>query len=357
MTLMTGDKGDFDELASGSLPTLGGNPLKPSWSRSLQELIATNQALIGGNPQQPTAAAQVLLGDRTDFGTLAASLEAPKQPKTEVFASVEETCRKHRDGTIERILQKERDQTQKTLEKALERQLEEDWGREREWWMKEIVGTRNLVDSANSLVIRQPEQRLGSNFQALPSPSHYLLADAHSSRTHPLDPRLVKDHLDLVKSITPSSNLSEIFSKFQKHSSSDSNGYMTAWQLLSSMVPNLSSPINGALGSLIHFCRQYQTIVKNRVASASLAGQDVSTAQYYGISMGGTVAAYVKLEFGSNASIWHILYFCKYETWNGEHLFQEIVYSNSACSLSFLRSTMWGRCCGQERTRCSFRGS
>jgi hypothetical protein len=319
MTLMTRDQGGFDELASGSLPTLGGNPLQPSWSRSLHELIATNQALIGGNPQQPTAAAQVLLGDRTDFGTLAASLEAPKPPKTEVFASVEETCRKHRDGTIERILQKEREQTQKTLESALERQLEEDWGREREWWMKEIVGTRNLVDSANSLVIRQPEQPLGSNLQALPGPSHNFLADAHSSRAHahPLDPRMVKDHLDLVKSITPSSNLSDIFSKFQKNCSSHSNGYMTAWQLLSSIIPNLSSPINGAMGSLIHFCRQYQTIVKNRVASASLAGQDVSTAQYYGMSMGGTIAAYVKLEFGSNASIWHILYFCKYNTRHG----------------------------------------
>ena len=328
MTLMTSDQGGgFDELASGSLPSLGGNPLQPSWSRSLQELIASNQALLGGNPQQPTAAAQVLLGDRTDFSTLAAS--TPKQPKpTEVFCSMQERCRKYRDGTIERILQRERDQTQKTQQKALEQQQEDDWARESEWWRKEIVGTRNLVDSANGLSTRPPEQQLmlvGSNLQGLSVSPHNFLGDPRSSRATPLDAKMANDHLQVVKSITPSSNssssnsnnnnLAQIISKFQKICTSDSNqGYITAWQLLSTLIPNLTTPINGALGSLIHFCRQYQTVVKNRVASARLAGQDVSTTQYYGVGMGGTIAAYVKLEFGSMASIWHILYICKYCT-------------------------------------------
>ena len=211
MTLMTSDQGGgFDELASGSLPSLGGNPLQPSWSRSLQELIASNQALLGGNPQQPTAAAQVLLGDRTDFSTLAAS--TPKQPKpTEVFCSMQERCRKYRDGTIERILQRERDQTQKTQQKALEQQQEDDWARESEWWRKEIVGTRNLVDSANGLSTRPPEQQLmlvGSNLQGLSVSPHNFLGDPRSSRATPLDAKMANDHLQVVKSITPSSNSS-----------------------------------------------------------------------------------------------------------------------------------------------------
>ena len=312
MTLLASEKGGFEELASGSLPSLGGNPLQPSWSRSLQELVASNQALVDGGLQQPTAAAQVLLGDRTDFGTLTASLKAPKHPKTEVFTSVEETTRKHRDGTIERILQKEREHTQKKLEQSLERQLEDDWSKERKWWINEIVGTRNLVDSTNSLVIRQPERQLGSSLQALPGPSHGYLTDTKASMDHRLNPRAVEGHHALVKSITPTSSLSEIFSKFQKLASA--GGYETAWHLLTSIIPNLSSPINGAFGSLIHFCRQYQSIVKNRVASANLAGQDVVTVQNYGPGMAGTIAAYVKLEFGSNASIWHKLYYCECET-------------------------------------------
>jgi hypothetical protein len=270
--------------------------------------MAANQALIGGNPQQPTAAAKFLLGDKTDFGTLVSSLEKPKPRKTETFAGVVENCRKHRDGIIERILKKEREQTQRFLEKTAERQREEDWAREREWWMEEIVGTRNFVDPSNKLVLRQPQQ----NLQALPGPSHSLLPDARFDAGHCLDTRLVQDHLGLVKSLASVSDLEKIVSDFHRLSSPMSNGYATAWQLLGCMAPRMSSPINGALGSLVHFCRQYQTIIKDRVNSASLAGQDLSTAQNYGNGVAGRIAAYVKLEFGSNATTWHILYFCEY---------------------------------------------
>lgn len=342
--------GGFEELAAGSLPTFGGDPLQPSWSRSLQELMAANQSLIGGNAQQPTAAAQVLLGNRTDFGRLAASLEAPKPHKQEAFTSVEASCRKHRDGTIERILKKEREQTQKTLDHAIERQLEEDWAQEREWWMKELIGTRNLVDSTNTLVIRQPE--VGSSLLALPGPSHNLFADTYASSSQSLDPKMVKEHLELVKSMTPTSDFSEVYSRFQKLAYSDSNGYMSAWQLLASMIPNLSSPIHGALGSLIHFCKQYQTFIKNRVASASLAGQDVSTRQNYGAGMGGTVAAYVKLEYGSNASIWNILYFCKWLL--GVHCCERSRLYLTFFDLCFLNTRFaMRRCrCGKKRIGC-----
>ena len=310
MTLMSTHQ-TFEELASGSLPTLGGDTLQPSWSRSLQELVAANQAFIGSNPQQPSASAQVLLGDRTDFGSLVASVDSrPKPPKTEAFASIEDTRRKHRDEAIERILQKEREHTQRTLEKALTRQLEEDWTREREWWMKEIVGARNLIDASNSLAIRPSSDRqTETTFQYVSGPSHNLLTDPYGNNGRPLDTTMVNDHLQLVKMITSTPNLEDILSSFQRIASSD--GYVIAWQLFSSMIPRLSSPFNGALGSLIHFCKQYQSVIKNRVTSANLAGQNVLTVNNYGTGMGGTIAAYARLEFGANTSIWHILYFCK----------------------------------------------
>jgi hypothetical protein len=176
----------LEELASGSLPTFGGvDSLQPSWSRSLHEIAASNKSFIGVNPQQPTASAQVLLGNRTDFGNLVATLETSKKqpPKTtEAFASIEDTRRKHRDGAIERILLKEREQTQRTLEKALERQLEEDWTREREWWMKELVGSRNLVDASNSIAIRQVDRQLEASFQSISGPTHNLVMDASGTQ-------------------------------------------------------------------------------------------------------------------------------------------------------------------------------
>lgn len=315
MTLMSTQQ-SLEELASGSLPTFGGvDSLQPSWSRSLHEIEAANKSFLGGNLPQPTASAQVLLGNRTDFGGLVATLESSRNqaPKsTEAFASIEDTRRKHRDGAIERILQKEREQTQRTLEKALERQLEEDWTRERDWWMKELVGSRNLVDASNSLAIRKADRQVEASFQSISGPTHNLITDAYlAPGTGPLEPKMVQDHLRLVRSVTATANIADVLSEFQRISSSDTSGYLIAWQLFSTMIPNLSSPFSGALGSLIHFCKQYKTVMKNRVASANLAGQNVTTAKNYGTGMGGTIAAFVKLDFGANASIWHILYYCK----------------------------------------------
>ena len=323
MTLISDNKNNdgFAALASSSLPSIGGNPLQPSWSRSLHELVASNEALLGtggggnnGAQQRPTAAARFLLGDRTDFGTLASTLEKPKtSSKTEASSfgagGVVESCRKHRDGIIERILKRNRDETDRLLEKAAERQREEDWAKERAWWMEEIVGTRNFVDPSNKLVLRQSQE---TTIHALAGPSHSLLPDARLASGQRLDPRIVQAHLELVKPLSNASDMERVISDFQRLAASHSNnGYTTAWQLLGCMIPRMSSPINGALGSLIHFCRQYQNVIKDRVNSASLAGQDLSTDPSYGHGIAGRIAAHVKLEFGSNATIWHILYFCK----------------------------------------------
>jgi hypothetical protein len=328
MTL-TKNAGGLQELATSSLPALGGDPLQPSWSRSLQELMAANQALIGTTgPPQPTAAAQVLLGSsRTDLGSLVASLQAPKSStssstKPATFASLEERCRTHRDGIIERILKKEREHSQRAFEKAIERRREEDWAKEREWWMNEIVGKRNLVDSTNTLALGPSEK--SSTLPMLPGPTSSNLLPGYASHSNPtLDARLAHEHWRIVKSLPEQSLDLGVLAQLESMAStldSSSAGYTTAWQLMTSMIPRLSSsPIDGALGSLIHLCKQYQSHVKNRVASASLAGQDLSTRQNFGSGMAGTVAAFVKLEKGSNASIWHILYYCKYYT-NKEYI-------------------------------------
>ena len=168
----------------------------------------------------------------------------------------------------------------------------------------------DLVDASNSLAIRPSSDRqTETTFQYVSGPSHNLLTDPYGNSGRPLDTSMVNDHLQLVKMITSTPNLEDILSSFQRIASSD--GYMIAWQLFSSMIPRLSSPFNGALGSLIHFCKQYQSVIKNRVTSANLAGQNVLTVNNYGTGMGGTIAAYARLEFGANTSIWHILYFCK----------------------------------------------
>lgn len=310
----------LQELASGAVPSMGGNQLRPSWSRSLQELAAANQTLIGGaGAAQPTVAAQMLLGsNQTDFGSLVASLEAPKMStaNTASFASLEDKCRKHRDGIIERILKKEREHSHRAFEKAIERRHEEDWAKEREWWMKEIVGKRNLVDETNTLSFGGPTVEHRAAPPMLPGPaSSNLLPGYSSTANRTLDVRMAQEHGKVVMTLpVGSTDLDGVISQFEGVASrlDSTGGYTVAWQLARTMVPRHSSSIECALGSLIHLCKQYQTYVKNRVSSSRLAGQDLSIRQNFGSGMAGTVAAFVKIEKGSNASIWCILYFCKY---------------------------------------------
>ena len=376
MTLMgnPATKGSFGGLASSALPSLGGDPLaRPTWKRSLQELAASNIALMGNGSSgggaangsnsssssnhsmaaPPTAAAQMLLGSRTDFGSLLSksSIESSKRKKntdriqnkgpnaSSRFSydsmsggGIEAVVRRHRDGMLERILKDEREQTQRLLDKAVERQVEDDWKEERMWWRKELVGDRNIVDATNkdasngyslgsASVSAGIKQRLVGN-GASNNPSQGLLVADYSGRTgiknsmyaSGCDPKAMQEHLAVVKQIQPTSDPLRIIAGFEQLACTEAfgGGYKNAWMILGCMLPNMQSPISGARGAQAHFCRQYQTIINNHIKSATLKGQDISTPVNYGgtSSMASIIASYVKLVSGSNASVWEILYYC-----------------------------------------------
>jgi hypothetical protein len=338
--------GGFPSLASGSLPSLGVNPLQPSWKRSVTELAAANQSLIGKHPSQlpPQASgeAQLLLGSRTDFSTLGSTVtgtgggaksnagSAPSGWRAALYleGGIEAMLRDHRDRVLTDVLKREREETQKRLDEALDRHLEEDWETERTWWKKELVGNRNLVDETNtfgwngSVAGASTSTPAGRGSRSLTE--NLFVADYGTASTigsnravrianGGLDPRVIQEHLTIVRQIeTPFDPLPTI-AKFEKVALSDqgNGGYRTAWQMLASMLPNMQNPISGALGSMVHLCRQYRTIISNRVETATLNGQDVSTSIRYDNGLAGTIASYVKLASGSNASVWEIVYYCK----------------------------------------------
>ena len=355
----------FSGLASSALPSLGGESLaRPTWKRSLQELAASNMALMNNNNSSsnmapPTAAAQILLGSRTDFGSLLAHKTSKKTTQTRSEASsnpttsnrfsfdamsgggIEAVVRKHRDGMLERILKDQREQTQTLLDAAVEQQVQDDWEEERKWWRTELVGDRNLVDATNPGIANSSsgylnpstsssstsggiKQRLllGQGSTSNPTTKGLLAADysGSSSQKNSLyatgcDPKAMQEHLAIVKDIQPNSDPLQVIASFEQLANVDTfgGGYKNAWMILSSMLPKLQSPIGAAQGGLSHFCKQYQTIITNRVKSASLSGQDISTPVHYGASssMASTIASYVKLISGSNASVWEILYYCE----------------------------------------------
>ncbi len=353
----------FSGLASSALPSLGGDSLaRPTWKRSLQELAASNMALMNNNANNnintgasssshmaapPTAAAQILLGSRTDFGSLL-NKSSKKKTTTGKQASshadpssrfsfdamsgggIEAVVRRHRDGMLERILKDQREQTQRLLDKAVERQVEDDWKEERSWWRKELVGDRNLVDATNHASISGNERTAGIKQRLLvgpgatktPTTRGLLVADYTGGANHQnslyatgCDPKAMQEHLAVVKQIQPRSDPLQAIASFEQLASTETfgGGYKNAWMILASMIPRMHSPIGAAQGAQSHFCKQYQTIIHNHVKSASLSGQDSSTSVHYGGGgMASTIASYVKLISGSNASVWETLYYCEF---------------------------------------------
>lgn len=315
---MAKDAGTLQQLASGSLPSLASNPLQPSWSRSLQELMAANQALVGGAgpaPPQQTAAAQALLGsDRTNIGLLNSSMEAAKtaRPKTRRFGTLEDTSRRHRDEIIERVIRKQQEDSGRALAKAIEAQLEEDWAKERKMWMESLIGRRNVVVSSGADPLALPQN---TELPSIPkAATSNLLPGYASASQQTLNAPFAVEHARLVATLTSPEDHQAVVDRFLQLASSHEGkrAYTTAWKLLGLMLPKLRSPIDGALGALIHFCQQYQLFIRNRVSAARLAGQTLDAAHNYGSSMAGTISAYVKLDFGSGADFWYTLYFCKF---------------------------------------------
>ena len=406
----SGNGGSFSGLASSALPSLGGDPLtRPTWKRSLQELAASNIALMSGSTNAntnanangtmktngygnaannggssshgaapPTAAAQILLGPRTDFGSLLTKrrssntnntsrnvntknhqLRSDSSSSSSRFSfdamsgngGIEAVVRRHRDGMLERILKDQREQTQRLLDTAVERQVEDDWKEERNWWRKELVGDRNLVDATNKDNHYNPAGTSSSSSSrnetagmkqrsigafGLSNPAQGLLVADYSggaaNKKNTMyatgcDPKAMQDHLAIVQQIQPASDQDplQIVAGFEQLACTETfgGGYKNAWMILGSMLPRMqhnSGPIGASQGAQSHFCKQYQTIIHNHVKSASLSGQDISTPVNYGVgnnsssssssSMAAMIASYVKLISGSNASVWEILYYC-----------------------------------------------
>lgn len=323
----------FAVLASAPLPTLGGDSLqKPSWQRSIQELGAANMKFSSYSAAHvlPSAEAQLLLGNKTDFGLLSNTASTSDRGKSygggDTFSfdtmsggGIQEVVERHRDGILQRILKDQREQTRRLLDEKVEHHLQQTWAKEREWWKKNLVANRNLIDSTNTPGSGSSPFGTEGGVVGVGKSGGLLLGDFSSNFTSSIyatksDPKEIQDHLIVVQSIGPSSDYGHLIRKFEKVALAGENStmYQTAWQLLGSVLPSMQTPVFAALGVEFHFCRQYQHYISSQVKSASLNGQDVSTTVQYSNGMAGKIASFVKLVSGSNASVWEVLYYCKY---------------------------------------------
>jgi hypothetical protein len=319
--------GGGDVNPSPSIIGMSGPSVEPSstWQRSLSELAASNiqrsSSSIAASIGPPSAAAQALLGQRTNLSGLLSSFTTRAIPQQQAphmsissnsFAlnsdyGIEKSLENHCDGILNRILKKQQEQTERMLEDIVEQRRKEDWKVEREWWMKELVRDRNLVDPTNKTSSIGIFPAMGNGSSGAENRG-LLMSDHRRDVTNFAqgpDTNMIKEHLDIVCEIGKSPDLFLFLDKFEKLALSQGNmgGYQTSWSLLREVLTNCQSPVDRALGTLTH---------RNSVKTASLKGQDISTLIHYSNRLAGNVAAFVKLTNGSNASVWDILYYCKF---------------------------------------------
>lgn len=312
-----------------------------SWNRTFSDLAASGVTMSGVAQAfgPPSPSAQNLLGQRTDLSGLLTSTTTTSSYTSQSQGSgyaaggtaslapnskhgLMKSYEMHCDGILERVLHRQSEQTDRMLESLVEKQMQNDWNVEREWWKRELVGNRNFVDShgragsggGGSL----PALENGSvSGQQRSQPTGLLLNDAVShgaASIRDCDLTVVKKHLEIIREMKDSNDVFQMVEKFEKIAASQGSrsGYRASWLLLREVIScNPQNPFNRALATLTHLCRQYQNYIRNRVKTASLKGQDISTQIYFSNEFAGNVAAFVKLTTGSNASVWDALYYCK----------------------------------------------
>ena len=229
---------------------------------------------------------------------LSHSLEQKPRQQKDSIESLEDMLERRQREILEKVVQNERDLSRERMEKLEEERLLQDWDEEKKLFLIELAGGRVLGGSS------QPLATLAS----LPTTINTLSV----STVPALDLKTIaQSHVDLVSrwNREPEINEKEEFARIATPTKSPS--YAVAWRLLAAS-DGRPNPPSVATGGLAQLSRQFQFLIINRVQKASLAGQDVSLSVSFSNGMATTVATFVKLEHGSNSSVWHTIFYCKY---------------------------------------------
>jgi hypothetical protein len=286
-------------------------------SRSLSQLAAANIQYsndMTANVGPSNAGTPALLGNRPTFSGLSQQQQQPSSAQQQSNyadnGGIQESLDNHMDNILLRIVQMQQQQTKELLEERVQKRLKEDWDVSVQAWRNTLVGNRNFVDDTTEITMAaggNKQHLMLTNGQSYGVGSQSLgLLNANGTETT----QMVMDHLQIVQNMGQSTNVLQLMDNFETIATND--GYSSAWQLLKALLPNMSSPVGGALGALDFLCCQYQRVVEDRVRSASLNGHDVAAPVQYQNARANSAAAFVKLTIGSTASVWDIIYYCKY---------------------------------------------
>lgn len=229
------------------------------------------------------------------ISNLSQSLKTNTKQEAKVFESLEDRLERRQQEILEQVIRKQREITKQRMEEHEEERLKQQWEEEKERFLKELAG--DVV--------------LGGSAKPLQSPLVSITSTVPVSVVHAADlPTMAQNHVQIVArwNRDPGLNAVDEFSRIASPSNFPS--YAMAWRLLATIVGK-SNPPSIAAGTLAHLSRHFQSHVIGTVQKASLAGQDVSLSTPFPSEMANSVAAFVKLTHGLNATVWSLIYYCK----------------------------------------------
>ncbi|GKY95409.1 hypothetical protein MPSEU_000502400 [Mayamaea pseudoterrestris] len=238
--------------------------------------------------------------------------------------SWDERVAEHERAIMDRIIERAESKTRKQIDDRFEQRMQKAWKRDREKWIKNILGTSSS-SSTSPLRVQQlledpgrsSEQRLALPYQLDTSTPVLQRRSYPGALTKRLESSIVREHLDIIAS---SSDLAVAAAKLGTTTLPPgdlSSAYHLIWQYteeLLKMKIESPSPVEQAVAYLAFLCKQTQAYIINRVRAASLAGNSLvaSAGSHFQNSMASTCAAFAKLVVGesSTSNLWPVAYFC-----------------------------------------------
>jgi Nup93/Nic96 len=330
---MTDSAMDWSDLASSDLPSLGTSIGVASPHRNLAQLQVAGQSLLrGGNDSAPffVAEAAVKTGEtaatQDNISVYSSALPTSGRP----FESLEDAIRRQEQESLSKIIQRFNDETRKSTNEAIERQLQAAWEGDRAIWFQKLVGQRYVggkgaadpsrIMPSQSSVTAPLALVAPSPFRSAQGPTTQPFALAAPSDSFKLNLALVKAHWKVVQDSMSMNHLAdgtvlmEHFTRIidtvcspDEIKSPPMLSYVNAWHLVGNLIRAPRSPVPQAMATLAHLCAQFQGAVATRVHEATLAGQD--TANSYNNDVAGLCSAFARLTVG-HADPWVVVYFC-----------------------------------------------
>ena len=318
--------GDFALLAASSLPSLRG---EASWQQQQKQQQQqqqqypftannnsssnnSNNGTVGSVPNLDvsrlhhlSSSLSLATNGRTPGSTRLVS-DGRAQPP--LPASLNDLIRRHDQDLVQSLLVDARRTRLRASEERRSKALREDWENEKETFVKEFLGNSRLGGAA----------RIPSSSGVLSVPmttSSSIVANTTVSTDKSDIQAVAEAHIQVLQRWNSNASYPAMneFLRIATKTPAYADALRMARVLPSneSHQTNAAAILDRALATLQHLATQYQSLVIDRVQSATLTGHVFGETPYHGMAK--TVSIFVRLQVGSTQSFWPVVYYCEYE--------------------------------------------